>query len=321
MSRAGNRLSAMDGVLLIHKPAGCTSHDVCQRVKRKLKAAKVGHTGTLDPMATGVLPLCINSATRLVQFLMFGEKEYSGCMRLGIETDTQDIEGSVLRTCDAASVERSAIEEACAAFRGDILQTPPMYSALKRAGVPLYRLAREGKTVEREPRRVTIYALDVLACEPPDITFRVVCSHGAYMRTLCHDIGQKLACGAVLSGLERVRTGGFHVRDALPLDALELLSVDDIRRDHLIGLDNALHGLPEVVVDDAMAVRLRNGLSLTPCDMSRLDVPVTTGCQLLKIRLSGGGLVGVVQTIAACDPAIFSGQSTPAWKTVRIFAR
>ena len=311
----------MDGVLLIHKPAGCTSHDVCQRVKRKLKAVKVGHTGTLDPMATGVLPLCINSATRLVQFLMFGEKEYAGCMRLGLETDTQDIEGAVLSTCDASAIEPRAIEEACAAFRGDILQLPPMYSALKRDGVPLYRLAREGKTVERELRRVTIYALDVLACEPPDVAFRVVCSHGAYMRTLCHDIGQRLACGAVLSQLERVRTGGFHVRDALPLDALELLSVEDICRDHLIGLGDALRGLPEVVVDDEMAVRLRNGLSLMPCDMNRLDVPDISCGQLLKIRLSGGGLVGVVQTLAADDPAIVTGQSAPAWKTVRIFAR
>jgi tRNA pseudouridine55 synthase len=311
----------MNGVLLINKPAGCTSHDVCQRVKRKFKAVKVGHTGTLDPMATGVLPLCINRATRLVQFLMFGEKEYAGCMRLGIETDTQDIEGSVLSTRDAASVERSAIDEACAAFRGDIMQTPPMYSALKRSGVPLYRLAREGKTVEREPRRVTVYELDVLACEPPHVRFRVVCSHGTYMRTLCHDIGQKLSCGAVLSGLERLRTGGFHVRDALTLDALELLSVEDVSRNHLIGLDDALRGLPEVVVDDAMAVRLRNGLSLTTCDMSQLDVPVTTGGQLLKIRHSGGGLVGVVQTTGVCDPAILTGQSTPAWKTVRIFAR
>ncbi len=130
----------MDGVLLVNKPAGCTSHDVCQRVKRKLKAAKVGHTGTLDPMATGVLPLCINGATRLVQFLMFGEKEYAGRMRLGMETDTQDIEGAVLSACDAAAQDRQALEDACAAFRGDILQMPPMYSALKarwRSAVPL----------------------------------------------------------------------------------------------------------------------------------------------------------------------------------------
>jgi tRNA pseudouridine55 synthase len=272
-------------------------------------------------MATGVLPLCINSATRLVQFMMFGEKEYAGRMRLGIETDTQDMEGSVLRTLDTAALNRSTLEEACAAFRGDILQTPPMYSALKRGGVPLYRLAREGKTVDREPRRVTVYEFDVLACELPDVAFRVVCSHGTYMRTLCHDIGQKLACGAVLSGLERVRTGGFHVRDALPLDALETLSAEDISRDHLIGLGDALRGLPEVVVDDAMAVRLRNGLSLLPCDMSRLDVPATTGGQMLKIRLPGGGLVGVVQTVESCDPAMYSDTSAPAWKTVRIFAR
>jgi tRNA pseudouridine55 synthase len=300
----------MDGVLLIHKPAGCTSHDVCQRVKRKLKASKVGHTGTLDPMATGVLPLCINGATRLVQFLMFGEKEYAGRMRLGMETDTQDIEGAVLSTSGCAPPDRQSLEAACAAFRGSILQMPPMYSALKRDGVPLYRLARQGKTVEREARRVTVYELDVLDYEPPDVSFRVVCSHGTYMRTLCHDIGAMLGCGGVLSRLERVRTGGFHVRDALTYDALEMLSADDICRDHLIALSDALHGLPEVVVDATLAARLRNGLSITACEMRNFDVPALSDGQLLKISLSGGGLVGVVQTIAACDPA---------WKTVRVF--
>jgi tRNA pseudouridine55 synthase len=309
----------MDGVLLVNKPAGCTSHDVCQRVKRKLKAAKVGHTGTLDPMATGVLPLCINGATRLVQFLMFGEKEYAGRMRLGIETDTQDIEGAVLSACAAVPQERQALENACAAFRGDIFQMPPMYSAIKRDGVPLYRLAREGKTVVREPRRVTVYELDVLDYEPPDASFRVVCSHGTYMRTLCHDIGGMLGCGGVLSRLERVRTGGFHVRDALSYDALERLSADDICRGHLIALGDALHGLPEVVVDDSMAARLRNGLGITACEMSHFDAPASADGQVLKIRLSGGGLVGVVQRIAACDPDSVSDRTAPAWKTVRVF--
>jgi tRNA pseudouridine55 synthase len=309
----------MNGVLLVNKPAGCTSHDVCQRVKRKLKAAKVGHTGTLDPMATGVLPLCINSATRIVQFLMFGEKEYAGRMRLGIETDTQDIEGAVIRTCEGALPDRQALENACAAFRGDILQTPPMYSAIKRDGVPLYRLARQGKTVEREPRLVSVYQLDVLDYEPPDLLFRVVCSHGTYMRTLCHDIGGALGCGGVLSRLERVRTGGFHVHDALSCDALEKLSADAVCRDHLIALSDALHGLPEVIVDDSMAARIRNGLSITACEMRNFDVPSLSDGQMLKISLTGGGLVGVVQTIAGGDPAVFSDHRDQAWKTVRVF--
>jgi tRNA pseudouridine55 synthase len=309
----------MDGVLLVNKPAGCTSHDVCQRVKRKLKAAKVGHTGTLDPMATGVLPLCINGATRLVQFLMFGEKEYAGRMRLGMETDTQDIEGAVLSTCGNALPDRQALENACSAFRGDILQTPPMFSAIKRDGIPLYRLAREGKTVEREPRRVSVSRFDVLGYEPPDVSFRVVCSHGTYMRTLCHDIGAMLGCGGVLSGLERIRTGGFHVRDALTCDALEKLAAEDIFRHHLIALGDALQGLPEVVVDDSMAAMLRNGRSITACEVRHFSVPAVSDGQLLKIRLTGGGLVGVVQTLAPYDPAAVCGSGAPAWKTVRIF--
>jgi len=240
-------------------------------------------------------------------------------MRLGLETDTQDIEGAVLKICDAAPPDRQSLEDACAAFRGDILQTPPMYSALKRDGVPLYRLAREGKTVEREPRRVTVYEFNVLDYAPPYVSFRVVCSHGTYMRTLCHDMGVMLGCGGVLSRLERVRTGGFHVREALTYDALEMLSADAIYRDHLIALSDALHGLAEVVVDDSLAARLRNGLSITAGEMRHFNAPATSDGQMLKIRLSGGGLVGVVQAIAAMDPTACSNRSAPAWKTVRVF--
>jgi tRNA pseudouridine55 synthase len=311
----------MDGVLLINKPSGCSSHDVCRLVKRKLKAAKVGHTGTLDPMATGVLPLCINGGTKLVQFLMFGEKEYAGSMRLGLETDTQDIEGSVLFSHDAAAVNLAALEEAFGAFRGEILQTPPMYSALKRGGVPLYRLAREGKTVEREPRRVTISELELLAFEPPDVSFRAVCSHGTYMRTLCHDIGRRLGCGAVLTRLERVRTGGFHVRDALHYDALDRLAPEDICRDYLIAPQDSLRGLSVVVVDDVMTAKLRNGLSITSYDIGQMGIPATSGGQLLKICRTDGGLVGIVRMIADYAPGLGTGDSAPACKTVRIFVR
>jgi len=308
----------MDGVLLINKPAGCTSHDVCQKVKRKLKAAKVGHTGTLDPLATGVLVVCINSATKLVQFLLHGEKEYGAVMRLGLETDTQDITGEVLRTHAGPLPDRGALDEACRAFTGEIEQLPPMYSALKQGGVPLYRLARQGKTVERQPRMVTIAELEVLGCEPPEATLRVVCSQGTYIRTLCHDIGSLLGCGAVMSSLERVRTGGFHVRDALPLAALEALSPEDILRDHMIAMDDALRCLPEVVVDEALAARLRNGLSVTAGETRTLDIPENCGGQLLRIRQAGGGLVGVVEPLINSG---FAGDGAPAWKTVRVFAR
>lgn len=308
----------MDGVLLINKPAGCTSHDVCLQVKRTLKTAKVGHTGTLDPMATGVLVVCVNNATKLVQFLMQGEKEYAACMRLGIATDTQDITGEVLDTPAGPLPDRAALEAACREFTGDIEQLPPMYSALKQGGVPLYRLAREGKTVERQPRRVTVAELEVLGWEPPEARLRVVCSPGTYIRTLCHDIGSRLCCGGVLSSLERVATGGFHLRDALPLEALESLSAGDICRNHMIAMDDALRGLPEVVVDAAMATRLRNGLAVTQGEMRTLDMPELCGGKLLKIRQCGGGLVGVGETVTdsglACD-------SAPALKTVRVFAR
>lgn len=308
----------MDGVLLINKPPGCTSHDVCLKVKRRLGTAKVGHTGTLDPLATGVLVVCLNGATKLVQFLLHGEKEYLATMRLGLVTDTQDVTGTVLEARGGPLPGRGALEKACAAFRGDIEQLPPMYSALKQGGVPLYRLARQGKTVERQPRRVTVAELEVLAWEPPDVTVRAVCSQGTYVRTLCHDIGCLLGCGAALSALERVRTGGFHVRDALPLAALEDLTAEDILRSRVIPMDDALRGLPEVVVDAVLAVRLRNGQSITAGDMRSLAVPKVGTGQLLKIRQAGGGLIGVVQTLLQAG----AGRDTdPAWKTVRVFAR
>jgi tRNA pseudouridine55 synthase len=263
-------------------------------------------------MATGVLPLCINRATKLVQFLMCCEKEYEGRMRLGVETDTQDMEGAVLGTNAAVPRDRAAVEEALAAFKGDILQTPPMFSALKRGGVPLYRLARQGKTVERQERRVTVFELEVMAFEPPEVAFRVVCSHGTYVRTLCHDIGRRLSCGAALTRLTRVRNGGFHVRDAISLEAIEGLSHEDLCSRHLIPLHEALRGLPEVMVNDALASRLRNGLSVTAGDVGVFNMPPTASGQLVKV-CAPGGLVGVIQMLSGDG-------GSPAWKTVRVFA-
>jgi tRNA pseudouridine55 synthase len=306
----------MDGVLLIDKPEGCTSHDVCLRVKRRLRAARIGHTGTLDPLATGVLPLCLGRATKLVQFLLHGEKEYTGQMRLGLETDTQDREGAVLSTCQRLPQSRAAIEAACAGLVGDIEQVPPMYSALKHNGVPLYRLARQGKTVERQGRRVTVAAFEVLAYEAPLASFRVVCSAGTYVRTLCHDAGSRLGCGAVLEALRRVRTGGFHVRDAVSLETIEALKPEEIFGRHVIAMDEALLGMPELEVDEAVAGRLRNGLGITDADMSALELPAAGAGQLVSIRQRGAGLVGVVRRLAPGGDG-----AAPAWETVRVFAR
>jgi tRNA pseudouridine55 synthase len=208
------QLSPFDGVLLIDKPAGMTSHDVVDRVRRHFGFKKVGHCGTLDPAATGLLILVLERATKLQDRLMSDDKAYEGTMILGVSTDSQDADGKIIAEKPVPSLTAEDIEEVLAKFRGDIQQIPPMVSAVKHQGTPLYKLARKGKTVEREPRLIHIYDFRVLALELPRITFRIACTKGTYVRTICSDIGDLLGCGAHLNGLRRTRSGKFDVSEA-----------------------------------------------------------------------------------------------------------
>ena len=210
-----------NGILIIDKPAGWTSMDVCAKVRGILREKRVGHGGTLDPMATGVLPVFVGRATRAVEFAENGRKEYDAGLRLGLVTDTQDVTGTVLETRPGA-VGRAELEEALAAFRGEIQQIPPMYSAVKVQGKKLYELARKGQEVERKPREVTIYELELLEAESEtDYRLRCLCSKGTYIRTLCHDIGQALGCGGALYRLRRTMAAGFTLADAVTLEDLQ----------------------------------------------------------------------------------------------------
>ncbi|MCI8819301.1 MAG: tRNA pseudouridine(55) synthase TruB [Oscillibacter sp.] len=210
-----------NGILIIDKPAGWTSMDVCAKVRGILREKRVGHGGTLDPMATGVLPVFVGRATRAVEFAENGRKEYDAGLRLGLVTDTQDVTGTVLETRPGA-VGRAELEEALAAFRGEIQQIPPMYSAVKVQGKKLYELARKGQEVERKPRAVTIYELELLEAESEtDYRLRCLCSKGTYIRTLCHDIGQALGCGGALYRLRRTMAAGFTLADAVTLEDLQ----------------------------------------------------------------------------------------------------
>lgn len=208
----------MNGFLVINKPKGLTSHDVVSMAKNALQAKKVGHTGTLDPFATGVLLLCINEATSLVRFFENDTKEYTALMKIGEETDTQDIDGSITNKYDIQGVQAEDIVSVLRGFIGVYTQTPPMYSAVKRQGTPLYKLARKGIEVFRQPKAVTIYQLDIIEISIPYIRFKVACSKGTYIRTLCHDAGKRLGCGAYLSSLQRIRSGRFAIEDSLSLD-------------------------------------------------------------------------------------------------------
>jgi tRNA pseudouridine55 synthase len=210
-----------DGVLLIDKAAGMTSHDVVALVRRRLQTQKVGHCGTLDPFATGLLLIVVGRGTKVQDLLMSEDKEYVGTIRLGSITDTQDMAGQILETREVPPLDRATIERAFARFHGDFYQMPPMVSAIKKAGVPLYKLAREGKIVEREPRFVHVYAHEVRDIRLPEIDFQVICSKGFYVRTYAHDIGEELGCGAHLSILRRTKSGRFTVEGALTIDELE----------------------------------------------------------------------------------------------------
>lgn len=243
----------LTGVLVIDKPKGLTSHDVVMEVKKTIKARKVGHTGTLDPIATGVLPLCIDRATRFARFLEGDIKEYIATMKLGEETDTYDLEGGVVSKGDWSSLTRQDILSTLKGFKGRLKQVPPMFSAIKKDGIPLYKLARKGVVVDRRPKEVDIHEIRPIEVTTPYVTFSVVCSKGTYIRSLCFDIGRRLGCGAHLVALRRVRSGRFSIMDSLPLGFPSL-------RERVIPMEEIFKDLPGVEVDYYTARKIRDGL-------------------------------------------------------------
>lgn len=219
----------LDGVLLVDKATGMTSHDVVAIVRRRLNTKKVGHCGTLDPLATGLLIIVLGRGTKIQDLLMAEDKEYVGAMTLGVTTDSQDAQGKIVETKPVPELSREQIDAAFAKFQGDFYQMPPMVSAIKKDGVPLYKLARQGKTVEREPRFVHVYGHEIKAVHLPDIDFRVVCSKGFYVRTYAFDIGNELGCGAHLKQLRRTKSGKFTLDRAVTVEEIQTLDASVIR--------------------------------------------------------------------------------------------
>ncbi len=216
------------GILLVDKPKEWTSHDVVNCIRRRFRLKKVGHAGTLDPAATGLLVILLGKATKLSARLTGDDKVYSGTMRLGVETHSQDAEGEITATSSTDGITPEAVQKVAAEFVGDISQIPPMVSAIKKDGQPLYKLARKGQTVEREPRLITIHSLEITRIEIPQVDFQVHCSKGTYVRTLCADIGAKLGCGAHLSDLRRLSSGPFNVKDAHSLEAIKTWEQEEL---------------------------------------------------------------------------------------------
>ncbi|MDD5126768.1 MAG: tRNA pseudouridine(55) synthase TruB [Dehalococcoidales bacterium] len=248
----------------INKPAGMTSYAVVATVKRLSGEKRVGHAGTLDPDATGVLPLCTGQATRIVEFLADAAKTYHAVIELGTTTDTYDASGKVTGKGDASAITRELCQMALDSFVGTIEQTPPMFSALKRNGKPLYQLARAGITVERASRNVEIYRLRLTGWQLPLVTIEVECSKGTYIRSLAHDLGQRLGCGAHLKNLERTRYGIFDIGNAITLPVLEEACRGGYWHDFTYSIDSVLLELPAMVVDSATAQAIKSGKAITP---------------------------------------------------------
>ncbi|HYZ88905.1 MAG TPA: tRNA pseudouridine(55) synthase TruB [Myxococcales bacterium] len=265
----------VSGVVVVNKPSGPTSFDVVRRVKGLFKVKRVGHTGTLDPTATGVLPICVGAATKVAGFIAEGEKEYEATVRFGQITDTQDAAGRVLETRPVDGLSEDRIREALRSFVGLIEQTPPMYSARKIEGKRLYELARAGEEVERTPRAVNVDEARLTFFQPPDCGIFVRCSKGTYLRTLAHDLGMRLGCGAHLRDLRRVRVGPFGIDESVGLD--ELMAAAKEGREaltrHLKPLDRALSDLAELRMDPQLSRRVAHGHTPGPADLSRLRAP------------------------------------------------
>jgi tRNA pseudouridine55 synthase len=259
----------LDGILVINKAPGMTSHDVVARVRKTLKQRRVGHAGTLDPSATGVLPICIGQGTRVAEYLSESGKAYQAGITFGTVTDTYDTEGEIIRQADASHLTREIIEQALAGFLGPLMQMPPRYSAIKIQGQPAYKRMRSGEEVTLEARPIEISDLRILDWQRPELTLSVECSKGTYIRSLAYDLGEMLECGAHLSSLQRTRSGPFHLSESITLEQLaEAMELDTISS-YLLPADRALLQYPALILDEEATARVLHGNPYQPAEVAQ----------------------------------------------------
>jgi tRNA pseudouridine55 synthase len=286
-------LILMDGVINIFKPPRMTSHDVVQNVRSLLKEKRIGHTGTLDPLATGVLVLCVGKATRIARYLEAGDKEYQAMMHLGIHTDTLDAEGRVLETRTYTPPSKETIVDVLRRFTGTIMQQPPVYSAIKVRGIPSYKLARKGKAEPLKPRQVYIYDIVLTAYNDPFVSFTVKCSKGVYIRTLCADIGEMLGMGAHLTGLVRTRSGRFIIEQSVTLDKLADMTNASMREQGFISTSEALADFPMVQISEMDSSKVMHG-NQVPCP----EYFAHTTSDIVRLQDRGGKLLALARIAA-----------------------
>ncbi len=278
----------MNGVINIYKNTGMTSFDVVAMVRKVAKMKKVGHTGTLDPAASGVLPVCLGRATKIIDYIMENQKVYRVNLKLGMITDTYDLEGKVLETKDASNISKEEIIDCISTFLGTIDQVPPMYSALKQNGVRLYELARQGIEVHREARKVTIYSIENIEIESTDnIQMDVCCSKGTYIRSLCYDIGEKLNVGATMTALERIKNGPFTKEEAINIEDLN----EELLEKHLISMEEALNSFDKMFVNERFGKLLRNGVKVFDSRLyNNQDIEFE---KIYRVYVEGGRFLGL----------------------------
>ena len=308
----------MNGVVVIDKPSGPTSRDVVDEVRRALGVGKAGHTGTLDPLATGVLPVCLGEATKLVQFLALDNKEYRATLLLGVRTDTLDTEGVVL-TREEPRATREQIEAALRGLKGKREQIPPRYSAVKVRGRALYDWARRGADVEAPAREVEIYDIRIEEIRLPKVTFAVSCSKGTYIRSLCADAGETLGCGGCMSALRRTRSGDFREEAAIKLTGLTGEEKRERLSANLLPLVELLPDVAAIDVDPALAVRLQNGYQPDGETLARYHIPFLVAGDVVKITIHGRYLVAVARMLCASDELDPGGEKRQAVRILRVF--
>ena len=287
-------MAEFQGIIVIHKEKGFTSHDVVAKLRGILHMKKIGHTGTLDPDATGVLPVALGKGTKLVDLLTDKEKTYEAVLHLGITTDTQDMSGAVLKEREV-SVTEEEVKEVLRSFVGEQMQVPPMYSALKVDGKKLYELAREGKTVERKARPVCFYEIEPLEIHLPLVKIRVTCSKGTYIRTLCHDVGEKLGCGGCMSSLRRTRAGSFTLAQAVTMQQVLDFAAGQDPQQLLMPVDAVFSAHPPLIVTMGQAAKLKNGAQVKDWQFQpgTYRVYAEDGEFLLLGRVEGGVLTTI----------------------------
>jgi len=308
----------MNGVVVIDKPPGMTSHDVVAGIRHVLGIRKIGHAGTLDPSATGVLPVCIKEATKLVPFFEHHHKDYRATMRLGVRTDTLDLDGRIISEA-APSVDPSEVISVLQGFTGRITQIPPRFSAIKYHGRPLYDWTRKGIEIEPLPRRVEIFGITVERVALPEVTFHVSCSKGTYIRSLCADVGEALGCGACLTGLRRTASGPFMEKSALMLEGLTHGRQRQLLSESLIRLTDTLPGMPAIEVDAALLAKLKTGHQPELDAMKGYDIPFLAEGDMVKFTTVGRDLVAIAKALYASEAMPSLAGEAQLFKILRVF--